>query len=279
MGGLTCFLAERLDRDAIFECMRRRRHYATTGNRALLDVVATTAGPAEVFLRDPAAGPAKSEPARRLLMGDIARVSDGEVDLAVEVVGSAPLERLDIYDGFDLIETVRPYATSDLGRRVRLVYSGAEYRGRARTTTWDGALSVTGNRILRTAAINNWNLDRGIQKQDDAGVAWKAVTTGNYGAIDLWLDQPAAGHLAFQTKLVSGEAAVAELGCEPHVFDAGGLERRIELQRLPETMRETRLALKRRIKLRAKGDTRLYVRAQQEDGHRMWSSPIYLFRE
>ncbi len=37
-GGLTCFLAERLDRDAIFECMRRRRHYATTGNRALLSV-------------------------------------------------------------------------------------------------------------------------------------------------------------------------------------------------------------------------------------------------
>ena len=26
------------------------------------------------------------------------------------------------------------------------------------------------------------------------------------------------------------------------------------------------------------GDTRLYVRVQQEDGHRMWSSPIYLFR-
>ena len=33
-GGLTCFLAERLDRDAIFELMRRRHHYATTGNRA-----------------------------------------------------------------------------------------------------------------------------------------------------------------------------------------------------------------------------------------------------
>ena len=42
-GGLTCFLAERLDRDAIFECMRRRRHYATTGNRALLEVTAELA--------------------------------------------------------------------------------------------------------------------------------------------------------------------------------------------------------------------------------------------
>ena len=77
-------------------------------------------------------------------MGDIARVADGEVELAIEVVGSAPIERLDIFDGLDLIETVRPYAAGDLGRRVRLVYEGAEYRGRARTTTWDGSLDARG---------------------------------------------------------------------------------------------------------------------------------------
>jgi len=68
------------------------------------------------------------------------------------------------------------------------------------------------------------------------------------------------------------------LGVEPRVFEAGGLERAIKLQRLPETMRETRMTLRRKIKVRAKGDTRLYVRVQQEDGHRMWSSPIYVFR-
>ena len=114
-GGLTCFLAERLDREAIFECMRRRRHYATTGNRALLSVTVETASEAEVFARDPAAGPAESERARRLIMGDIARVRDAEVELAIEVIGSAPIERLDIYDGLISLETVRPYAAGDLG--------------------------------------------------------------------------------------------------------------------------------------------------------------------
>jgi hypothetical protein len=211
-------------------------------------------------------------------MGDIAKVADSEIELAIEVVGSAPIERLDIFDGLDLIETVRPYAAADLGARVRLVYEGAEYRGRARTTTWDGSLVIEGNRIARTAVINNWNLDRGIQKQDATSLTWKAVTTGNYGAIDLWLEAGAAGRLAFKTAPVSGEAAIAELGVEPRIFAAGGLERAVRLQRLPETMRETRLSLKRRLKVQAKGDTRLYVRVQQEDGHRMWSSPIYLFR-
>ena len=68
--------------------MRRRRHYATTGNRAFLSVTVELASDAEVFLRDPAAGPARSERTRRLMMGDIARVADDEVDLAIEVVGS-----------------------------------------------------------------------------------------------------------------------------------------------------------------------------------------------
>ncbi len=277
-GGLTCFLAERLDRDAIFESMRRRRHYATTGNRAVISVTAETAAPAEVFDRDPATGPAKAEKSRKVLMGDIARVAGDEIELAIEVIGSAPIEQLDIFDGLDLIETVRPYTAADLGARVRLVYEGAEYRGRARTTTWDGTLTISGNEIKRTGVINNWNLDRGIQKQDAVSVAWKAVTTGNYGAIDLWLKAQGTGRLAFKTAPVSGEAAIADLGVAPLVFDGGGLERAIKLQRLPETMTERRIVLRRKIKVRPKGDTRLFIRVQQEDGHRMWTSPIYLFR-
>jgi hypothetical protein len=62
------------------------------------------------------------------------------------------------------------------------------------------------------------------------------------------------------------------------MFEAGGLERAICLQRLPDAMTERRVVLRHRLPVRAVGDTRLYVRVQQEDGHRIWSSPIYLFR-
>lgn len=278
-GGLTCFLAPRLDRDAIFGAMRRRHHYGTTGNRMILNVIADLPSDGELFRRDPALPGTKSEKARRLIMGDIARATSDEVDLAIDVVGSAPIERLDIFDGLDLLETVRPYTAGALGARVRLVYEGAEYRGRARTTTWDGSLEVTGNAIRRAEMINNWNLDRGIRKQDAGGVAWKAVTTGNYGAIDLWLEKPKVGRIAFRTKPVSGAVAITDLGVDELVFGAGGLDRAVRLQLLPENMTERRLTHRRRIKLRGDGrDTRLYVRVQQEDGHRAWSSPIYIFR-
>jgi len=275
-GGLTCFLAPRLDRAAIFEAMRRRHHYGTTGNRMVLEVAVDLAEPGEVFRRDPAVFPdAGSSPASRLIMGDIARVSGKTTDLVIDAVGSAPIERLDIFDGPDLIETVRPYGESGLGPRIRIVYEGAEYRGRARTTVWDGSLEVSGARIKSAAILNNWNLDRGIRSADASTVTWKAVTTGNFGGLDLVLDEPPGARLSIRTPHVTADIALADIGIDDRVFEAGGLGRRLRLYRLPERLTQTHLRLRRPLLL-DHNERRLYVRVTQEDGHRAWSSPIYL---
>ncbi|MGE0768814.1 MAG: DUF3604 domain-containing protein [Hyphomicrobiaceae bacterium] len=277
-GGLTCFVTDRLDRDAIFEAMRRRHHYGTTGNRMILEVAAVAAE-AEIFRRDPQVyADASSVRGTQIDMGDIARVMGETVELRVRVVGSAPIERVDIFDAERLVECVRPYGKADLGARVRLLYQGAEYRGRARTTNWDGELKVEGNEIVRAEVINNWNLDRGLQDQSSTRLAWKAVTTGNFGAIDIWLRHGLDGCLSFETRHARGRRAIEALGYDRHIFSAGGLDRAVKLYRLPERMTETTLDIRRRVALREKGDTRIYVRVTQEDGHKAWSSPIYLFR-
>ena len=38
IGGLTCYLMPELTRDALFEALRRRHHYGTTGARLFLDL-------------------------------------------------------------------------------------------------------------------------------------------------------------------------------------------------------------------------------------------------
>lgn len=278
-GGLTCFLSPRLDRDAIFECLRRRHHYATTGNRMYLGVKAHAPLGARRFLRDPSIFPdASHETCDLMIMGDIARVDGDRIHLEIDVVGSAPIERIDIFDGTEILETWRPFADCSSFHRIRLVYQGAEYRGRARTTTWDGSLAVTGNTIVSASVFNSWNLDRGIQRQDATSLAWKAVTTGNFGGIDLWLRDSCTGQLRFETQHCHGVRDIASLCDREHIFSAGGLERAVKLYRLPDRMTQTSAVLKRDVRLRETGDTRLLVRVTQEDGHRAWSSPIYLFR-
>ncbi len=278
-GGLTCFLAPELTRDAIFEAMRRRHHYGTTGTRLYLDVRVKLPEGGECFHRDPDLQDTMSAPVNELIMGDIARVTSEEVELSINVIGSAPIERLDIYDGLDHIATYRPYEDKDLGRRIRLTYKGAEYRGRARTTTWDGHLTLEGNTIEYGEMFNNWNLDRGFEIDGPRNAHWKAVTTGNYGGVDLWLDDKMSGRLSFETAHVAGKISIADIGREPLIFEAGGLGRAVKVQRLPDNPSNTRVKHSLYIPIRSKSDTRLYTRIQQIDGHRAWSSPVYLFKK
>ena len=59
---------------------------------------------------------------------------------------------------------------------------------------------------------------------------------------------------------------------------AGGIGRRIRLFRLPDENPIQSMTLSREIALRADRDNALYVKIVQEDGHQIWSSPIYIFR-
>lgn len=278
-GGLTCYLAPELTRDAIFTTLRNRHHYATTGNRLYLDVKAHLSAPGELFASDPKLGDTTSKAVTELVMGDIARVSAGNADLAIEVNGSAAIERIDIFDGLDLIETVRPYQKQDLGGRIRVIYQGAEYRGRSRATTWDGSLSISDNAILRSKMFNNWNLDRGLTQNDAQNVSWKAITTGNFGGFDLWLKDQKTGQISIRTKHVNIDVNIAELCYEEKIFEAGGLDRAIRVYRLPEQLSQTHVTHRLPININTQGDTRLFVRVTQIDGHQAWSSPIYLFAD
>ena len=139
-------------------------------------------------------------------MGDIIRPRGAAMKLSAEVIGTAPVERVDVLHGTEVVHSVRPFGAGDLGRRVRVLWQGAEYRGRGRETIWQGKLTVTGNRIARFAAVNFLNPERKItETAPGTALAWTSVTTGNLAGVDLWLDQAMAGTLKIETNVVSGD--------------------------------------------------------------------------
>ena len=114
VGGLTCLFLPELSRAAVFDCLRKRRHFGTTGARLHLDVWTRFDGPATVYHEDPALGPAEGRPAETAMMGDIVHLPEGGVTLHIEVLGSAPIERLDVFNGLEHLETIRPYGADKL---------------------------------------------------------------------------------------------------------------------------------------------------------------------
>lgn len=279
-GGLTCLYLGELTRSAIWECLKARHHYGTTGDRLHLAVEAHFERDARRHDIDPLLDPESTgTPVRRAMMGDIVHVSDTRVRIKVVVDAASPIERIDLRCGSRTLETLRPYAPSSLGRRVRVIWEGAEYRGRGRMTTWDGSLHVAGNRIDTFSPVNFWHLEKSLARVDDSGLAWQSVTTGNFAGADILLDDPEAGELFLDTPHVKMSLPVAEIGFDDRVFDAGGLGRRLRVFRMPDENDSRSFEFERDVDVTPHGDTPFYVRITLENGHQAWSSPIYFFRE
>ena len=277
-GGLTCFLTDDLSRDGIFECLRRRHHYGTTGCRMHMDVSAHFEQSATLFERDPNAFPdTQRRQVNDVMMGDIVQTTADSVELRLNVIAHAPIERIEIRNATDVIETIRPYQEKDLGHRIRVLWSGAEYRGRGRQSTWIGRARFKNCSIKKIAKINAWNHERLLEQQSSDTVEWNAITTGNFGGFDAWLDESDNAMLDLSSNHGSINKSLSAIGLEDTVLDAGGLERKIRVFRLPEDNPHRELQHSVQIPLKPDGDNPLWICVTTEDGFQAWSSPIFVF--
>src|SRR3546814_5321491 len=97
-----------------------------------------------------------------------------------------------------------------------------------------------------------------------------ALTTGNFGGFDAVLAENGAdasgGHFELTCNHGSLSRPLAELGRDDIILEAGGLERRIRVFRLPDDNPHRRVAHRLRIPLKPQGDNPLWVCVTTEDG-------------
>ena len=282
VGGLTCFLMPELTRQALLDCMRKRRHYATTGGhggRMMIDVAVTFEQQGTLYHDDPNLGPADGFATSSAVIGDIVHLPDGNAELLVDIVGAAPIERVDIFNGLEHVETIRPYNQEELGNRIRVIWEGAEYRGRFRQVVWDGEAQFSDNQIIDASPINFFNRDKVLTRLGTTGLQWRALTTGNLGGFDVWVEDPYGGTLKLETPLVKCGIPLEEIGLEDEVFDESGvLPRFLKVFRMPDENQYTSIKFSRDLKLKNRGDNGIFIRLTQEDGTLAWTSPIYIYR-
>ena len=259
-GGLTCHLLPELDRDHFFSAFRRRQHYATTGARIFMDVTAQI-----------------DETVHQI--GEIIQTTSDHVTLNVEVIGTAPLERIDVFDGKDIIETIRPWDLSNQIERLRITCAGQHYRGRGRLVKWEVAARLDAGQINKYKTINFWNPNRQPKLISETEISWETVTTGGASAVDLWLDGfSGSDKLFIETNQGSMTIDANKIEVAGVTQECGGMDIRLNVQQLPQKMSEKYLSVSRDLKLTQGTERRLFVRVTQEDGHQAWTSPFYILR-
>ena len=248
-GGLTCLYARELTRAGLWEAFRARRCYGTTGQRILLEVRADghPMG-AEFQTRTPP-------------------------EIAVRVVGTAPIERVDLFRGLEQVYSFPEQIDRDESQ-VRVSWSGQRIRARKRRVVWDGYLEIDRGRITEARGYAFDSPAEGIEQAAEQMVSWKSVTTGDADGVVLQLDAPPEAVLQFHTGVVDHSLTLEEMAVGPVEVEAEGIDVKVVFERLPMdagrevafTFREAELPV---------GCHPYWVRVVQTDGAKAWASPIY----
>ncbi len=278
-GGLTCFVTGENTRHGIFDAIRRRHTYGTTGPRVFIDLAARFPDGGALYERDPLTVPdAVRRRVTECTIGDIVRLDGNKATISLDIRAPVGIVSVELRAGTDVLLTQRTYTERDLGKRVRLLWSGAEYRGRGRNTHWRGRADFQRGRIDRFAPINRLNPEMPLTQVGSSSVIWSCVTTGNMMGFDAWLSNEETT-LAITTSLGDTSLEFAGLGVAPHVMEAGGLARKLTVQRLPDAPLPRELTLEADVVVADEGDTPVWICVTLEDGNQAWTSPIYFHRD
>ncbi len=210
-------------------------------------------------------------------MGAIVHTTADTALLSVAVSAASPIERIEVRNGREIVAIIA-LPRDQLGRRIRVIWSGAEYRGRFRMTTWDGTASNAGNSLEYVEPVNFFNPDRPLRREGDHRISWSSITTGNISGFDAMLADAEAGRIEIATAQGTVDLAIADIGFEPLTFQFGGLDRKLAIYRLPDRNPALSAAFDQVVPLHGGRDNPIYISAITEDGHQAWSSPIYPYR-
>lgn len=258
-GGLTAVLASELSRPALWQALKQRHCYATTGARILLEFRIGAAG-----------------------MGDAIELDAGALGrggFEVRVEGTAPLEQIDFYRGTRRLQRIDCFAEAGaMSRRLRVAWKGASAPGnweRARMR-WDGGLRVEGARIVRAEGFAFDSPDEGIAEHDHDHVRWRSVTAGDWDGVIVDLESIGNIELSLATAPMTLRMRPGEIGPTGKRFTAHDPERRVEFRWLPERDPPSGFAGTFTDPAPVAGEQAYWVRVRQSDGAYAWSSPIFV---
>jgi hypothetical protein len=253
-GGLTGFLAHDLTREGIWEALRSRRLYGTSGVRMLLDL--TVDG---------------------YPMGSACTLN-GAPEIAVQAHGTSPLDRIELRRGLETIHVQEclPQPAPDEPWRVRLAWRGARAKGRTRPLNWSGELRVWNGTLT---GVENYAIDvptEGVIEWTADRAGWRSWTCGDWDGLILDLDGDAGTELDIRSAALELRFTLRELLDGPVRWNGELLEQQFVAQRLSHQEAPWDAGFALVDEGVQSGVNPYWIWVTQADGELGWSSPIYV---
>jgi len=253
--GITAVYAADLTREGIWEGLRARRTYATTGERMLMGVTVDGQPMGSEF------------------------EADGEPLVELSVEGTQAIERIDLLCGTEILESWTLAPPGDEGS-LRLLWGGTERCGSApaQRVVWDGTLALEGGSVRHIESVGFCGPNDTVEPVGDSGLRWCSATAGNRAGVILDLEGDESTLCRFSTGPCQFEFRLSQATDVPMVVDAGGVSRHVVVSRPPDAGGPRRVELSYRDKRDVVGTCPYWVRVTQVDQNQAWSSPVYVTR-
>lgn len=255
-GGLAGVFMDKLDRKSIFDAVKLRHTYATTGERIALYVNAD-----DLYV-----------------MGDQWNGTEAPL-VKVQTAGTKPLESVEIYRNKELAFSYPLYKTKPVLKKLRIEWGGAKVKGRSRHSNWDGWLSVEGGTIQKAECFAFDHPKQGITHQSAQRIEWRSNTSGDHDGILLTIDGDENTIITFHTPHGSEKHTLGDIYKNPIHKDCGFVDQYYSLAPHYEELGPQIVNFEWKDANPLPGRNAYWIKVVQEDGETAWSSPLYFMKQ
>ena len=253
--GITAVIAKSFEKNDIWEALKNRHCYATTGERILVD-----------FKMDDK------------IMGDIFSCT-GKRSFRLNILGTAPIEKVLLKRKEKIIdEKLFPSFSSEYSNRFRILWGGCKKKGTSRhqKLPWDGSLKTSSGKLEWVKLINFYEPQDKIVKKGGKSFYWECSTAGNEAGIIFDWFRGDASKLEFNSLPYNQNFEYHEIEKGVKNIIPGIEDGTLQIEKAPSEEGALEVELDLIDEEFINGTFPYWVEVIQTDRARAWSSPMYI---
>lgn len=257
-GGLTCILADRLEKKSIFNSILKRHLYATTGARIYLNT--------SYFVKNNLIG----------MMGDEIKPGIKPNNILLKANGTSFIEKVELFNKSKIIGSDYFFNQFDTSKNIaiKITWSGCTFnKGKDKICKWKGVVSFVNNEIENVEKVQIYDKNAISIKKNK--IIIDTHTSGNLQGVIIMLKNE-GGKCEIK---INGKSQIFNLNSinskEKNIFLNSEFHKLTINTTLsedkPNFISKTYTLSKKNLEK----DNAIFFKVTQRDGHMAWTSPIY----